>query len=738
MSFLSRIGIAVFVTLMLACGTEESSTLTEDCRTDAQNCMEGMSCQPDANDNYVCMPENQGGSAGQVEPNGGASGSGGTAGEAGQAGQIGPVGLAGSGGSGGQAGEAGNDEQGGMSGQAGSEPPFCGDGVQNGSEACDDGNEIDDDACSNDCEINEPPIDPPTGPYSLTFNVRMDPGYTGGVTVGNNLQGWNTAGTVQLQDNDRDGVYSGSMLVDAGERIEFKYIRGYDGSGMWENVPSDCGYVTGQYSNRSVVMPAQDLVLPVVKFGTCEFDEEPNPGSMDNPFSPNDVSGDCSPNTRRIRFRVNTADVNQTGGQPCVFGSFNDWRPDQYPMVDPDGDGVFELELAVTTQAIEYKFNLCGQDVYEDLPDQDGCTLRTGEYVNRIIPAGSGDEVRNADCFNGCGACDDEDPEAFNHPWFVCQNAPGRPTPITLAGRRLVEGSRTVHWKGVAWQPYGIGQGPGVTSPPWASAVEQDAALMVSAGINAVRTYGVISNRTVLDHLHSQGISVLMTVFYGYGDTPESAINHVCALKDHPAIAGWLVGNEWNLNMLGRNVGFNEAADAVEQVIRAIRMNDSTRPVSTVYGGLPSNELLSCMSESQAWGLNVYTGASFGGLFAEWAGRSTRPMYFGEYGADAYDTRINAENESLQADIVASLTNEIHTNSARTDGVCTGGMVFEFNDEWWKYASGDWGVHDTANSWENGAYPDPGMQEEWWGLVRIDRTVREALRRYGTLTPPAE
>ena len=64
-----------------------------------------------------------------------------------------------------------------------------------------------------------------------------------------------------------------------------------------------------------------------------------------------------------------------------------------------------------------------------------------------------------------------------------------------------------------------------------------------------------------------------MTVFYGYGDTPETAINHVCALKDHPAIAGWLVGNEWNLNMLGRNVGSNEAADAVEQVIRAVRMN---------------------------------------------------------------------------------------------------------------------------------------------------------------------
>ena len=198
MSFFSKIYMTVFVALMLACGGEESTALPDDCRTQGQDCSTGRSCQPDTNGNYVCIPETQGGSAGEVGPNGGTSGDGGSAGQAGNGGfagqsnQGGSGGLAGNSGSGGQAGEAGNNGQAGIGGQAGSEPPFCGDGVQNGSEACDDGNEIDDDACSNDCEINEPPIDPPTGPYSLTFNVRMEPGYTGGVTVGNNLQGWNT------------------------------------------------------------------------------------------------------------------------------------------------------------------------------------------------------------------------------------------------------------------------------------------------------------------------------------------------------------------------------------------------------------------------------------------------------------------------------------------------------------------------------------------------------------------
>ena len=158
----------------------------------------------------------------------------------------------------------------------------------------------------------------------------------------------------------------------------------------------------------------------------------------------------------------------------------------------------------------------------------------------------------------------------------------------------------------------------------------------------------------------------------------------------------------------------------------------------SIYGGLPSSSVLSSLADVDVWGANVYTGASFGGLFADWAGRSSKPLFLGEYGSDAWDSRTNQVNEAMQADIVGSLTAEIHANaSVNGSGVCLGGMVFEFNDEWWKNSEGGWGEHDTSASWTNGAYPDPEIQEEWWGIVDIQRNTRQAYDVYAAQVPPA-
>ena len=118
---------------------------------------------------------------------------------------------------------------------------------------------------------------------------------------------------------------------------------------------------------------------------------------------------------------------------------------------------------------------------------------------------------------------------------------------------------------------------------------------------------------------------------------------------------------------------------------------------------------------------------SFYDFFSQWAAIHDGP-YFGEYGSDVYDSRINATNEAMQATIVEDLTQEIYDNASNLGlGVSIGGFVFEFNDEWWKYQDGGWYVHDTAPSWSNGGYPDPEIKKNGGALLISIGTARGVL-----------
>lgn len=237
-----------------------------------------------------------------------------------------------------------------------------------------------------------------------------------------------------------------------------------------------------------------------------------------------------------------------------------------------------------------------------------------------------------------------------------------------------------------------------------------------------------ISDRAVLDALQRHGLYVLDTVYSWGGDAASVTTARVEAVKNHPAILGWLVGNEWNYNGLYVGMSANDSRARLNEVMALIRASDSRIPIINVYGELPSQEVIDAMPLTDVWAINAYRGITFGDLFTRYAQRSTKPMMLGEYGADAWNALIPAEDQQSQADATEALTAQIHAQWSGSGGVAIGGAIFEWCDEWWKDGAGSPSAHDVDGIAPGGGpHPDRTFNEEWWGLVDIDRTPRRAL-----------
>jgi beta-galactosidase/beta-glucuronidase len=300
-------------------------------------------------------------------------------------------------------------------------------------------------------------------------------------------------------------------------------------------------------------------------------------------------------------------------------------------------------------------------------------------------------------------------------------------------GRELFVDGQPFRIRGVNWNPVG----KGMTHPgglDFAGFADQDIALMKAAGINAVRTYERIENRAVLDKLHAAGIFVFSTVLGWWEDAPSVVTARVNAVKDHPAILAWVLGNEWNYNRLysegSRDPAFSiaETRERINQAAALIKSADPLHPISTIYGELDGlAENVAAMPDIDLWGINTYRGLSHGNLFTQWQSIGSKPMYLGEYGADAFDSRgqgqVDVESQALA---VSSLTQELIDNYATGGGgVTLGGFVFEWADEWWK--AGDPNVQDRGGVAPGGGpHPDATFNEEFWGIVDIERKPRPA------------
>jgi hypothetical protein len=319
-------------------------------------------------------------------------------------------------------------------------------------------------------------------------------------------------------------------------------------------------------------------------------------------------------------------------------------------------------------------------------------------------------------------------------------SGPATEAGIRIDGNKILLNGSVFHIRGVNWNPVPKGK----THPDglaYAALADTDIPLMQAAGINAVRTYERLEDREVLDKLHAAGIYVFSTVYGWWQDEPSVVVERVNKVKDHPAILAWVLGNEWNYNHLYGNENLTEAQtrDKLNAAAALIKGVDTTHPVTTIWGGVVPKSMVDAMPDIDIWGLNAYSGLSFGALFSEYASRSSKPMYLGEYGADAYNATTQAYDPEAQAKADKELTIEILQNLVtEPNGVTSGGFVFEWADEWWKdSAAGNLNQQDVGGIAPGGGpYPDATFNEEWWGIVDIDRVPRPAYAALKALYAP--
>lgn len=291
--------------------------------------------------------------------------------------------------------------------------------------------------------------------------------------------------------------------------------------------------------------------------------------------------------------------------------------------------------------------------------------------------------------------------------------------------------------KGICWNPIPKGQTHPeglaflIDSPAYdLDFIERDLKLIADAGFNTLRPYRAITDPKTLDLIESYGLKVIVPIFNYYAISDEQVRASVLALKDNPTTLFWEIGNEWNYNNLyNPEWNFEQSLSRIQEVISLARSIDEKIPIAINYGEVPTKEVEQRL-DVDLWGLNIYQSDDFGYAFEQWKETSDKPMYIGEYGADAIDNR-NGDGryaEKDQAYAVAKLTEQIVSQYASTGGgVTLGGALFELSDEWWKDSTGLPTEHDIGGIAPGGGpYPDLEFNEEWWGIVDIDRNPRPA------------
>ena len=303
---------------------------------------------------------------------------------------------------------------------------------------------------------------------------------------------------------------------------------------------------------------------------------------------------------------------------------------------------------------------------------------------------------------------------------------------ISVSERQILVNENPYLIKGICYHPV-----PKGSKDLSFNSLDQDLALMVEAGINTIRVYVPIDNKDVLDKIHDAGLKVVIGFGYNQGGRFDilsgTFVDYINTFKNHPAILMWELGNEYNYHPEWFEGDIKNWYKALKEATDLAHENDTNHPVTTAHGDLPDALALSICTNIDVWGMNSYRWDNPEAIFSEWEALSHKPMYLSEAGGDSYMTISRdgyeaGSNEKAQANANKNILNAIFKNQ----DICSGVTMFSFTDGWWKAGNpekqdpGGWAPNSS------GVPYDGAPNEEYWGMVDIDRNKKEAFEIIST------
>ncbi len=220
--------------------------------------------------------------------------------------------------------------------------------------------------------------------FNLVFQVdasqvgTIDPA---GLHIAGSFNNW----TPEPMQDGGSGFYSFLASVEAGTNVQWKYLNSTDFNGQ-ENVTSACGTTDGFGGfNRTFDMPAENIVLDVVCFSSCQ------------------ACGDPA-ETYTLVFQVNASQLGTVDPVGIhIAGTFNNFSPQ--PM-QTGGSGIYTFSAEIEAgETVLWKYlNGASFDNAEQVPGECGADDGFGGF-NRTFEMPTQNNVLGAVCFSSCEDC---------------------------------------------------------------------------------------------------------------------------------------------------------------------------------------------------------------------------------------------------------------------------------------------------------------------------------------------